>query len=311
MSLRRRKLPSAKEPIVGSEELSERGNREEEGALRRLIPVPRRILTIPCSDARQPSVAKTIIAYLIRGLSRRRDGSINNRGSVKSSWIAMVAGICLSAAKAARSFLIALGLITKDTQSHQFKLNRSGAFFEINTAWEEMRHDSEFGLPTVQNNKKFGPPMKEIKTLTDLNNQKTLSGASKNHHGEPTLNDIQRGDLKRMSNVLVLYRQAVKAGWLQGSEANQLFFIAAAIRVHRTNCNDPVRVFVSIIKQDLRSYVTQGQEDSAREQLRVYREKQQRRRPGTQTQNILQRGGFMQSLVSEVIQHLPGCRGRN
>ena len=120
---------------------------------------------------------------------------------------------------------------------------------------------------------------------------------------------IQPGDLKRMSSVLVLYNQAVEAGWLNGSEADRLFFIATAIRVHRTNCNDHVRVFVTIIRRNLRSYITQAQEDSARLQLKNYMNRQIGKGAAqVEPQNLNMSiskgrdGGFVRKLVNRVLQ---------
>ena len=187
------KITLNKEPIPGSEELLEeatgRGRRP-----RRLISVPRRVLRY-LARCSKPSVAKTIIAYLIRGLSRRRDGTINNKGSVKSSWIARVAGISLRAAKAARRLLTILGLLTVDSNAHQCRLNKTCVYFEINTAWEEQGSESEFALPPGQSESELAPPLKDIQTLTDLKTQKTSSGASNSHHREPTLNNIHQATL--------------------------------------------------------------------------------------------------------------------
>lgn len=275
------------EPIEGSQDLL--GQAVGKGRnVNRFVPLPRRILRY-LAQCSVPSLAKTLIAYLIRGLSKRRDGGINNRGSVKSSWIAGIAGISLSSAKAARQLLIKMGVITKDIGSSQHKLNRTGAYFEINTEWqsadeaERARQRQErlkSGPPIAQNGPKSAPPNKRHKTLSDTKNQRTHpSGASKKQElGEPTLHDIQLDDLKKMSRLFKLYEQAVEQGWLEASEANLLFFIASAIRVKRTPCQDPIRAFIAIVRKDLRSHITQAQEDAARKHLAAYRQ-----RPGAET----------------------------
>ena len=226
------------------------------------------------------------------GLSKRRDGSINNRGSVKSSWIAKIAGISLRSAKAARRVLISIGWLSEDTNSTQRKLNRTGAYFEINIDWPGQTQDERFRtsalcqgkmcvrklhpLPQLKTVLKVAPPNKRHKTLSENKNQKTHpSGASKKQElGEPNLNNIQLDDLKKMSRLLKLYEQAVAQGWLEACEANLLFFIASAIRVKRTPCHDPIRTFIAIIRKDLRSHITQAQEDAARNHLHAYRQRQ-------------------------------------
>ncbi|EKU96594.1 hypothetical protein Lepto7375DRAFT_0059 [Leptolyngbya sp. PCC 7375] len=275
------------EPIEGSQELLSKAAGKGRH-VNRVVPLPRRILRY-LARCSLPSLAKALIAYLIRGLSKRRDGSLNNRGSVKSSWIAGIAGISLSAAKAARQLLIMMGVLTKDIGSSQHKLNRTGAYFEINTEWqsadeaERARQRQErlkSGPPIAQNGPKSDPPNKRHKTLSDTKNQRTHpSGASKKQElGEPTLHDIQLDDLKKMSRLFKLYEQAVEQGWLEASEANLLFFIASAIRVKRTPCQDLIRAFIAIVRKDLRSHITQAQEDAARKHLAAYRQ-----RPGAET----------------------------
>ncbi|NJN90395.1 MAG: hypothetical protein HC878_08480 [Leptolyngbyaceae cyanobacterium SL_5_14] len=101
----------------------------------RTIPVPRRLFEHLCRITK-PSLFKTALAYLLRGLFLKRDGTINPNGSAKASWIAQVAGISLRAAKAARQTLISIGWLSRDETSSQWKLNRTGAYFSINLSWE-------------------------------------------------------------------------------------------------------------------------------------------------------------------------------
>ena len=70
----------------------------------------------------------------------------------------------------------------------------------------------------------------------------------------------------------MLFEQAVKAGWLGGSEANFLNWMGAAVRATTVNARDPVRVFVSLVKKGHWNFVTQGQEDRARVLMRRLRE---------------------------------------
>lgn len=255
-------------------------------SVNRLVPLPRRIIRY-LAQCSLPSVTKALIAYMIRGLSKRRDGRINNRGSVKSNWIAKIAGISLRAAKAARRVLITMGLLSEDTDSTQRKLNRTGAYFEINIDWpgetqapesapqpaETKEACTKFSPPAVGICTKFSPPNQRRTTPSENKNQKPQSGASKKQSlGSPNLNNIQADDLKRMSRLLKLYEQAVAQGWLGASEANLLFFIASAIRVKRTPCQDPIRAFIAIIRNDLRAHITQAQEDAARTYLASYRQ---------------------------------------
>src|SRR5207245_2911426 len=90
----------------------------------------------------RPALAKTVIAYLLRGLALERSGKIRSAGTVKISWICALFQISERAARAARAELIRLGWITKDTGSFQRKLNRDGAYFVIDPFWRRVARPS-------------------------------------------------------------------------------------------------------------------------------------------------------------------------
>lgn len=252
----------------------------------RLIPVPRRVLRY-LARCRVPSIAKAVVAYLIRGLTRQKNGAIKHCGSVKASWVAKIAGISLRAAKAARKVLIQMGWLSEDTGSTQRKLNRTGAYFSINTDWQPEGEKSstkkvpdytELAPPPPEKCIELAPPYKDKKTLSDIKTKNLTSGASKKQMEEPDLNCIKPYDLKSLSRLFKLYDQAVLRGWILPSEANLLFFLSSALRVQQTPCREPIRAFVAIVRRNLRSHVTQAQEDEVRRKLQAYRE-QHRRRP--------------------------------
>ncbi len=136
---------------------------------RRLIPVPRRVLRFLAACSK-PALVKTIIAYLLRGLSLDKDGRIKSTGTAKVSWICKLCQISERAARSARAELIRLGWITKDTSSFQRKLNRDGAYFVINTAWN--RVFKQFAPPKAEKGPEFAPPLKRLETPSDSKNQK-------------------------------------------------------------------------------------------------------------------------------------------
>ncbi len=65
----------------------------------RLVPVPRQVLKFLARCSR-PAVAKTVIAYLLRGLTLERTGTIRSAGTVKISWICRLCRISERAARA-------------------------------------------------------------------------------------------------------------------------------------------------------------------------------------------------------------------
>lgn len=159
----------------------------------RPIPVPRRILRFIASSTK-PTLVKTLLAHLLRGLSiHKRTGEINSRGTVKASWVAELFSCSIRSVKQARLELIELGIISKDTGSYQRKLNRDGAYFELNVTWGrvEARETStkdaqpvdnsssqagatrhEFAPPRGQTCHEFAPPIERLKTSKEYKNQK-------------------------------------------------------------------------------------------------------------------------------------------
>jgi hypothetical protein len=248
----------------------------EKRSATRLIPIPRKLL-LYLSRCTKRSVLISALAYCIRGLSLSpRDRTIKNKGSVKASWIAEVFNLSLRAVKGARRELIAMGWISKDIGSFQRKLNRDGAYFEINLSWgrEEKRDSSptEFAPPIPKNTPKFAPPKERLKTPYGSKYQKTSSGVFEKEK-EPNLKNIRREDLESITRTEVLYQKAVRAGWLVPSEANALNWIGAAIRAKTVKGGDSVRIFVTIVRKKLWHYITQEQEDRAIRALKRHREK--------------------------------------
>ncbi len=248
----------------------------EKRSATRLIPIPRKLL-LYLSRCTKRSVLISALAYCIRGLSLSpRDRTIKNKGSVKASWIAEVFNLSLRAVKGARRELIAMGWISKDIGSFQRKLNRDGAYFEINLSWgrEEKRDASppQFAPPSPKNTPQFAPPKERLKTPYGSKYQETSSGVLTKEK-EPSLKNIAREDLESITRTEALYQEALRAGWLVPSEANALNWIGAAIRAKTVKGGDSVRIFVTIVRKKLWHYVTQEQEDRAIAALKRHREK--------------------------------------
>lgn len=251
---------------------------------KRLVPVPRQVLKY-LAKCNRPAVAKTVVAYLVRGLALERTGRIRSAGTVKISWICKLCQISERAARAARAELIRQGWITKDTGSFQRKLNRDGAYFVINPAWRRVVRRS--APLTPKNCTESAPPMKIPETPYGSKNQKAarpqraaarlVTGVCEanegNIHEAPSLRNIKPEDLKRLSRLKVLYAQATAANWLGRSEANLRNFIAAAVRATRVE-GDPVRIFVGIVRKALWHHLTSADEERAIAALKRERDRQ-------------------------------------
>jgi hypothetical protein len=291
MSFSKERITFTETPTKESREMLESVLSGRKGT--RAIPVPRRLIKL-LSGLNKPALFLTLIGYIIRGLSvDRKTGQINPRGTVKASWIAEAFGISLRAVKGARAELITLGIIAKDVNSYQRKLNRDGAYFEVNLEWsnQESRGESEgqtvdnlvtakpeFAPPAPQNCTEFAPPIERLKTSKEYKNQKTWSsnptGVCKQTFKKekpPTIKDIQPEDLREFSRNEMLYWQAVNLGLITHSEANALNWVSASIRARETE--NPAKVFMGIIKKKLFHHVTQAQEEIARSAISRRRDK--------------------------------------
>ncbi len=274
---------------------------------KRAIPIPRSLICFLASCG-QKATALTLIAYILRSLSLRRGQTeIKAAGTAKASWIAKTFGLSLRSVRTARSELLQLCVISEDN-STQRKLNRTGSYFVINTSWkrnkaEEGKAESQLSAesapertlqaPASSSNKRqvasppqqqihpiASPPYKYKETSFRSRNQKTRqseqSGFLSKNSEKPNLKNITHEDLHRVGVLLVLFGQAVKVGWLADTEANKLKFLASAVRANAVG-NDPVRVFVTIVRRELWHYITQAQEDRAAQALKKYRDKQEQR----------------------------------
>ncbi len=275
---------------------------------KRPLPFPRSILRF-ISHSKKISVTKTLLAYILRGLTISRTGEITGQGSVKCSWISEVLVLSLRAVKGARKELIELGIITPDTGSNQWKLNKTGAYFTVNLSWIEARENliskregtqaikntqaetmpvdnffapaPQFAPPMAQKQPTFAPPYKDKKTSSneESKNQKTLGTAQiptgfcktkKGKEENPKIYDVKPEDLGNFSRVEELYFQAIRRGLIEATEAGAINFLAAAVRA-RSVLGDAPRIFMGLIKQKLWKNITQGDEDRALAALRRYR----------------------------------------
>jgi hypothetical protein len=255
----------------------------------RPIPVPRSALRFLAREKRQV-VSKTMIAYMLRGLSlSRKDAQVSGRGSVKLSWIAAVSGLSERGARDGRRGLISLGWIGRDTGSTQWKLNRDGAYFSINLEWEWKVEKKSvgnvdpqvFAAPLSPKSPDFAAPNKDRKTPNGSKDQKSSSGVLGNGIGErpshADLRNVRPEDLFHLSRCEELYWQAVDKKLIPASESSALNFLSAAVRARSIKTGDPSRVFVAIIKKGLWNHITFEQEEKARLGLsRIWREDSRR-----------------------------------
>lgn len=264
--------------ISGSRELLEEIRCQRSSA--RPIPVPRTLLKF-LARCERPALFITLLAHFLRGLSiDRKTGEVRNRGTVKLSWISSVFNVSDRAARYARQKLIQLAIITKDIASFQRKLNRDGAYFELDLYWGKVpekpgREIAGLSQETCTQN---AAPYKYMRTPYGSKDQKTRatepSGVFKKRGGDeaPRLSNVVKEDLHSYWRTKALYEEAVRKKIIGSSEADFLNWVAAAVRAKSAKEGDPTKIFMGIVRKGLFGHVTQEEEDRARRAILRYRE---------------------------------------
>jgi hypothetical protein len=260
---------------------------EAEPYTKELKTSPNRPVPIPRSMIRELAAHSTgseivgALAHFMRCLFIK-NGEINSVGFVKPSLIGKLTGLGKRAIKSARSWLKDVGFLS-DHEADQWAINKFGGCFSV-TLTPKFDPALEANNPPQESSKyvKFAPPLERASIFSlnnDLNNQYIQpmevnptykSGVCKQTLQEPTLKDVKLEDLKEMTRLETLYRQAVERNWLQDCEASIINFVGAAARSVTVEGN-PVKVFVGLVKKGLWGYITQAQEDTSLKALNRYR----------------------------------------
>ena len=249
------------------------------GRGRGAVAIPRRILRILAAGAR-PALIATVLAILLRCLSRRRHG-FEGRGRVKASWIARVFGVDLRRVKAARLELIVLGWIEPEA-SDQWAMNRWGRPYRIRLDWEQ---DESGGRclppPAAIESPRLPPPDSHREPLRESKNQEPASGGpagvglkdsrdGSKLHPTPTLGDIRPEDLKDTARLLDLHGQAIDRKLIGSSEADRLRFVAAAEHALAVGKGNPPGLFAYLVRGGRWRYLTGADEDRANARIKAY-----------------------------------------
>lgn len=234
--------------------------REQLGtSLKRPVPIPRRILRLLAKHTK-PAEVIAAIAHLIRCLFKQ-GRALNLKGFVRAEWVAATFRVSVRAVYAARAWLIRLGVLL-EVPVHQLVMNRHGALFLVRAE----------ALPGAAkpNRKSAGLLKSSTRSCTSKNQikekDKPALRAPTGYRGgsckPPTLSDIVPDDLKRLSRLEALYRQAIQARWLTESELSARNFLAAAVRAVRVS-TDPARIFVGLVRKGLWHHVNLAEESRA------------------------------------------------
>jgi len=271
--------------------LSNKQENADSKAAERPVPIPRPIL-IALARENSPKRVLAVLGHLIRALFKkcRREAG---RGFVKSDLICQIFNISQATVSQARRWMIEKGMIQVLEQSQQMK-NRFGLLFQVNLNWKAAKKGAEKTGPTPSKTGQKNSPYINNQLLRSNNNQQKTGVQG------PNLKRFTSEDLKRVRSVLELYKQAVFAGWLHESRANQQNCVAAAVRALSCGAKNPMGVFISILKNQLWSHITQAQEDRANAALKRFEQKQKASRnlPEEATQGAI--SGKVEKLLQDV-----------
>jgi hypothetical protein len=248
------------------------------GGGRGLLYLPRRMLRFLAHGAR-PALIATVLAILLRCLSRRR-GGFDGRGRVKASWIARVFGVDLRRVKAARLELVALGWIDPEPTDQRAE-NRWGRAYRIDLGWD--RPDGRrLPPPDPPDRPAIATPSVDQEPLPERQrNQEPAPGGSTGaslggwKDGEkplpkPRLDDVRIEDLKDTGRLLELLDQAIGRELVGPSEADRLKFLAAAEHARGVGKTNPAGLFAFLVRGGHWRYITQADEDRANARLKAY-----------------------------------------
>jgi hypothetical protein len=242
---------------------------------RRKVPVPRRVLRMLAQGTTRAQAA-TVLGHLLRGLYYR-NRQCNSGGTCKASWVAEVFDVDLRNIKAARKRLVEIGwLVLQPTP--QGRLNRWGVSFTVNLEWssaprlnQELKTPpperlSTTGLPPLINNQELSTRSRNQEPAT----RRPKTGVCKQTGGQPkpSLRDLQPADLSSPQRLNELLRQAQREGLVTESECDRLRFFGAAERARSVATRNPCGLFATLVRQQLWHYITQRDEDAARQRLK-------------------------------------------
>lgn len=238
---------------------------------RRRIPVPRRLLRLLAAESRPVFVA-TAIGHLLRCMYYRNH-QCSPSGLCKASWIADRLEVDERNVKAARKELEQRGVLIRDVARQTF-LNRHGVPMRFNLKWEGVSRRTK--TPPRRNDSATESPP-PLRTGISLSRSKNQNPAKRGPHGvrkrtgqgTPRLSHVEFEDLRTLSRMLILHREAANAGIIGTSEAERLKFFAAAEHARAKGKANPCGLFVSVIRRGLWSFINQPDEDAARKMLRA------------------------------------------
>jgi len=273
-------------------------------SIRRLVPMPRRMVRFLAAGASR-SVIATAFGVMLRCLFIRR-GECSGTGRCKASWVADTFGIDERSAKRARSELLRIGWV-KPLDSSQWSMNRWGGQFQVNLNWrspESKRPAPRMSPLSRPIEPRLSPPESNKHPLREYTHQNPArrepAGVWRNPAKRllaPSLRDVHRLDLIDRERTLALHHQACERGLAERSEAGRLRFVGLAMHARRCGTRNPAGLFAWLLAGGRWGFITQIDEDQARELLRGEEEQSRPKPPRSKPQEPARRAFANAGLV--------------
>ncbi len=242
----------------------------------RKIPVPRRLLRYLARTKRRSTIA-TCLGHLFRCLYYRR-GCCVSGGTCKPSWISEIFEVDVRTIKSARKKLIEDGWLVPRATS-QNRLNRWGMPTLVNLTWSPRRAGHSCGSPPPREfSTTKTPPLYQDQELSSRDRSKNQKPAQRRPVGickqtktesRPSLRRLLPSDLRETQRLSLLYAEAVERQLISRTECDRLRFFGAAEHACAVGTSNPAGLFVYLVRNQRWNYITQRQEDAARQKLRV------------------------------------------
>ena len=237
---------------------------------RRRVPVPRRVLRWLAGRSRRVLIA-SVLGHFLR-LLYLRNGGCRADGNCKASWLAEAFAINVRSVKTGRRQLIECGLLIGQDVPHWYR-NRYGWRGAVNLEWtgdesasNEQRDRQKPAPHPRQTCAKLPPPRQNNKLSSRGTNQKPACGSNGSLgivRGSVGHLDVQ--DLRIDERTQRLFQRAVLAKVV--GRGDRLNVFAAAEHALRVGSRNPAGLFVWLLVNRCWGYVTQVDEDVARQRL--------------------------------------------
>jgi hypothetical protein len=199
-------------------------------------------------------------------------------GHALSHLLSDVFGVDERSVTRARSELVSLGWLVPEERG-QWYLNRFGWRYQIDLGWERGAVAETAGVERLPDLVPVSPlvlpaPLdREPFPREGSSNQKPGTdrpgvSITKGKDIPPSMNDVKQADLSETSRLLTLFTDATGLGFVNGSEASRLQFVALAEHARSIGSHNPPGLFAHLVRKNLWHFATADDEEGARARIR-------------------------------------------